>query len=83
MIPPMRNLEKVDDVPSPNPDRDAECLCCNGKDQHTEPILLTMCTVRLVDFRKIQHLSAKIISDKNLHTKGNNDKDDPNDIITI
>lgn len=63
-------------VASPNRDPDTyptQCLCCNGEDQHTEQILLKMCTVRLVDFRKIQHLSARVISEGNLQTGGNSD----------
>lgn len=76
LIPPMQKPPDVEDVPSLNPDPDTyptDCVCCNGKDQHTKQILLKMCTVRLVDFRKMQHPRAKIISEGNLHTGGNYD----------
>ncbi|XP_060774901.1 uncharacterized protein LOC132884883 isoform X4 [Neoarius graeffei] len=58
--------EDVEDVFSLNLDPGTpptECLCCNGEDQHTERTLLKMCTVRLVDFRKIEGLRAKILSE--------------------
>ncbi|MCJ8729869.1 hypothetical protein PDJAM_G00112100 [Pangasius djambal] len=70
LMPQMQKLQDVEDVPSLNPDPDTyptQCLCCNGEDQHTERTLLKRCTVRLVDFRKIPGLSAKIISEGNLH----------------
>lgn len=76
LIPQMQKLQDVVDVPSLNPDPDAhlaECLCCNGEDQHTEWTLLKMCAVRLVDFRKIQGLCAQTISEGNLQAGGNYD----------
>lgn len=39
----------------------------------SEPTLLRMCTVKLVDFRKIQGLNALIISKGNVHAGGNYD----------
>lgn len=76
LIPPMQKLQDVEDVFSLNLDPGTpptECLCCNGEDQHTERTLLKMCTVRLVDFRKIEGLRAKILSEGILLTGGNYD----------
>ncbi|KAF5905014.1 zinc finger protein OZF-like isoform X1, partial [Clarias magur] len=58
----------MEDVLSLNKNADEDLtkrLCCNGEDQHAEWTLLKTCTVRLVDFMKIQK-----ISERNRHTGG-------------
>lgn len=67
MVETLPEMQDMEDVPSVI----SEALCCTGQAQHTEPTLLRMCIVKLVDFRKIQGLDANVISDGNVHTGGN------------
>ncbi|MCI4375712.1 hypothetical protein PGIGA_G00113430 [Pangasianodon gigas] len=57
-------LQDVEDVPS----LISEALWCDGEAQHTDQTVLKLCAVKLVDFRKIQGLNAKIISEEHLLT---------------
>ncbi|MCJ8729866.1 hypothetical protein PDJAM_G00112120 [Pangasius djambal] len=55
-------LQDVADVPS----LISEALWCDGEAQHTDQTVLKLCTVKLVDFRKIQGLNSKITSGEHL-----------------
>ncbi|XP_034154039.2 zinc finger protein 354A-like [Pangasianodon hypophthalmus] len=57
-------LQDVEDVPS----LISEALWCDGEAQHTDQTVLKLCAVKLVDFRKIQRLNSKIISEEHLLT---------------
>lgn len=66
ILPEMQNMEDA-------PRLISEALLFNCEAQHLEPTLLQICTVKLVDFRKIQDLNALIISKGNVHAGGNYD----------
>lgn len=70
MMPDMQEVQNVEKVSSLN----SEGLRSNDQARHTEQTpKLQKCTVKLVDFRRIQGLNAKTTSKGKRHTGGNDD----------